>query len=79
MGRHKNTPEQQQAYRERQRAYDRKRRGPGVDRRSPHEKQVKSLYVPEHVLIEREQRLSAPETPNSVLLGDPVVPRWMSK
>lgn len=110
MGRHKNTPEQQQAYRERQREQQRQRRerrrikqGAGrpsmtpeqkeaarlrkkeYDRRrrpskrqSPHEQRVKGIYVPEHVLMERAERLNAPQTPNTVCLGDPVVPRWMS-
>src|SRR6185312_4445287 len=34
--------------------------------------------IPPHVIEERDQRLNAPDTLNSLILGDPVVPRWQS-
>ena len=33
---------------------------------------------PVEVLFDRDRRLNAELTPNMIILGDPVVPRWMS-
>lgn len=77
-GRPRLTAQQREASRLRKKEYDRLRRQGRKTHDSIHGSRVHSRYVPDHVLEDRERRESAPDTPNSAILGDPVTPRWMS-
>lgn len=44
----------------------------------PEIQRVRIRHIPSDVLADRERRQNAPETPNTIWFGDPVVPRWMS-